>query len=37
MDGKVYNLSGQIVRTDGSLKNLPKGVYIMNGKRFVVE
>lgn len=30
---KVYNLSGQIVGT--SLKNLPKGVYIVNGKKIV--
>ena len=29
----VYNLSGQLVGT--SLKNLPKGVYVVNGKKIV--
>lgn len=32
----VYNLKGQKV-SDGSLENLPKGVYIVNGKKKVVE
>ena len=36
-NGYIYNLSGQLVRTDGSIKSLQKGIYIMNGKRFVVE
>lgn len=34
--GGVYNLKGQKV-SDGSLENLPKGVYIVNGKKKVVE
>ena len=32
----VFNLKGQKV-SDGSLENLPKGVYIVNGKKKVVE
>ncbi len=33
----VYNLNGQLVRQgNASLKNLPVGVYIVNGKKFVV-
>ena len=26
-DGKVYSLDGRLVRTDGSLEQLPKGIY----------
>lgn len=34
----VYNLSGQVVTTDASsLYSLPKGIYIVNGKKYVVE
>ena len=32
--GKVYNLQGVVVGL--SLKNLPKGVYIWNGRKVVV-
>ena len=32
----VFNLKGQKV-SSGSLENLPKGVYIVNGKKVVVE
>lgn len=32
--GKVYNLQGVVV--GHSLKNLPKGVYILNGRKVVV-
>ena len=35
-NGVVYNLKGMKV-SDGSLENLPKGVYIVNGKKVVVE
>lgn len=35
-DDSIYNLSGQKVGS-GSLKNLPKGVYIVNGKKVVVK
>lgn len=34
--GAVYNLKGQKV-SDDSLEDLPKGVYIVNGKKVVVE
>ena len=34
-NGKVYTLDGRLVRTDGRLENLPKGIYIV-GKRKVV-
>lgn len=34
----VYNISGQVVTTDASsLYSLPKGIYIVNGKKYVVE
>ena len=33
--GKVYNLQGVFVGT--SVKNLPKGVYIMNGRKVIVK
>lgn len=33
--GTVYSLDGRLVRTNGSQDNLPKGVYIMNGKKFI--
>lgn len=34
----VYNLSGQVVTTDASsLYSLPKGIYIVNGKKYVVK
>lgn len=35
MTGKVYNLNGQYVGT--SLEGLAKGVYVMNGQKFVVK
>ena len=34
--GNVYNLSGQKVAT-GSLEGLPKGIYLLNGKKYVVK
>ena len=33
----VYTLDGRLVRTNGSLDNLPKGVYIINGKKHVLK
>ena len=33
----VYSLDGRLVRTNGSLDNLPKGVYIINGKKHVLK
>ncbi|MCR5077056.1 MAG: leucine-rich repeat domain-containing protein [Prevotella sp.] len=36
-DGKVYNLNGQVVRAStDSLSTLPKGIYIVNGKKYSV-
>ena len=35
MTGKVYNLNGQFVGV--SLEGLAKGVYVMNGKKYVVK
>lgn len=32
----VYNLSGQFVRTGDSLRGLPAGMYIVNGKKTIV-
>lgn len=34
--GTVYNLGGQVVSTTGAA-GLPKGIYITNGKKFVVK
>ena len=34
---KVFSLDGRLVRNNGSLDNLPKGVYIMNGKKYVLK
>lgn len=37
-NGNVYSLDGQLVRKQGeSLKGLSKGIYIVNGKKVVVE
>ena len=37
-DGMIYNLNGQVISTDSaSLHSLPKGIYILNGKKYVVE
>lgn len=35
----VYNIKGQVVRNDGnaSLEGLPKGLYIVNGKKYMVK
>lgn len=34
--GMVYNLGGQLISRNG-LQSLPKGIYIMNGKKYVVK
>ena len=34
---KVYTLDGRLVRTDGNLNGLPKGVYIVGNKKFVLK
>ncbi|MCR5077316.1 MAG: endonuclease [Prevotella sp.] len=36
MDGYVYSISGQKVGTFRDLFNLPKGIYIFNGKKYIV-
>lgn len=34
----VYNIKGQVVRNDsGSVEGLPKGIYIVNGKKYLVK
>lgn len=37
-DNKVYNMNGQVVRNSTtSLEGLPKGVYIVNNKKYIVK
>ena len=37
-NGNVYSINGLIIqKSNQSLKNLPKGLYIINGKKFVVK
>lgn len=37
-DNKVYNMNGQVVRNSStSLEGLPKGVYIVNNKKYIVK
>ena len=33
--GKIYNLNGQYVGND--VKSLKKGVYVVNGRKFIVK
>lgn len=33
----VYSLDGRLVRTDGKLENLPKGIYIVNKKKVILK
>ncbi len=35
-DGFIYSAGGMLVNRDGNFQCLPKGVYIMNGKKYVV-
>ena len=35
-DSRVYSVSGQLLRQDGSLDGLPQGIYIVGGKKYVV-
>ena len=35
--GNVYSLDGRLVRTDGKLENLPKGIYIVNNKKIILK
>jgi alpha-amylase len=36
-NGNVYSLDGRLVRTDGKLENLPKGIYIVNKKKVILK
>lgn len=36
-NGNVYTLSGQLVRKNGSLQGLAKGIYVVNGKKVIVK
>ena len=36
-DDKVYSLSGGYMGTKASLKSLPKGLYIVSGKKYIVK
>lgn len=33
----IYNINGQKVDSDKSLNDLPKGIYIVNGKKYIVK
>jgi len=35
--GDIYAIGGVLVAKDGNMSRLPKGIYIMNGKKFVVK
>ena len=35
--GDIYTIGGVLVAKDGNMSGLPKGIYIMNGKKFVVK
>ena len=38
VDNNVYSINGQLVRRNAdTLDNLPKGIYIVNGKKHIVE
>ena len=36
-DARIYNIQGQVVGTTSSAVSLPKGIYIANGKKFIVK
>ena len=33
----VYTIDGRLINTTGSLKNLPAGIYILNGKKISIK
>lgn len=35
--GYIYNVNGMLVRRDSRTESLPKGIYILNGRKFVVK
>lgn len=36
-DNCVYTIDGRLINTTGSLKNLPSGIYILNGKKISIK
>ena len=36
-DGYIYSVNGMLVRRDSRTDSLPKGIYILNGRKFVVK
>lgn len=36
-DGKIYSLNGQLIGNANQVQSLPKGIYIINGKKMVVK
>ena len=36
-DNRVYSLSGQLIQEGSSLDNLAKGVYLLNGQKYIVK
>ena len=34
---EIYNISGQLVSTNGTFAGLPKGIYVKGGKKFIVK
>ncbi len=37
VQGTIYNLNGQVVGQQGSTSHLGRGIYILNGKKFVIK
>ena len=35
--GEVYNLNGQLVAKDAGVNALPRGIYVVNGRKYVVK
>jgi hypothetical protein len=35
--GRIYNLQGKCVSESGNTEHLPKGIYIKNGKKYIVK
>ena len=35
-DGAVYSISGYLVRNDVDVRGLPKGIYVVNGKKIII-
>jgi len=36
-NSRIYNINGQLVNNNTSVDNLPKGIYIVNGKKYIVK